>query len=50
MSDPFVVRIISLGLMLLFVLGAKHKLKGMATFQAVLNDYQLFPPTLVPLI
>ena len=50
MSDPFVVRIISLGFMLLFVLAAAHKLTGLATFQAVLTDYRLLPPTLVPLI
>ncbi len=50
MSDPFVVRTVSLGFALLFVLAAGHKLTGMAAFQAVLNDYQLFPPRLVALI
>ena len=50
MSDPSVVRIISLGFTLLFVLAAGHKLTGMAAFQAVLNDYHLFPPRLVPLM
>jgi len=47
--DPFILQFVSLGFTLLFVLAAMHKMTGLERFQAVLADYQLIPPVLVPL-
>jgi hypothetical protein len=45
--DPLVVTTISVGFGLLFLLGAVHKLTGIAEFRAILGDYRIMPAGLV---
>ena len=47
MLDPLVVTTVSVGFGLLFLLGAVHKLTGIAEFRAILDDYRILPAGLV---
>ena len=47
--DPFLLRFVSLGFALLFLLTSVHKLTGLEEFQAALTDYRLVPSGLVRL-
>ncbi len=49
MVDPFLLRFVSLGFALLFLLTSVHKLTGFEDFQAALTDYRLIPSGLVRL-
>jgi hypothetical protein len=45
--DPLVVTAVSVGFGLLLLLGAVHKLTGIAAFRAILADYRIMPAGLV---
>lgn len=45
--DPLIVRLISVGFSLLFLLAAAHKLTNFASFRITLADYQMLPPALL---
>lgn len=47
MLDPLILKIISLGFGLLFLLAALHKLAAPEQFRVVLREYQLLPGALV---
>jgi hypothetical protein len=47
--DPLLLIVIRVGLGLMFLLAAVHKLGNLARFRAVLADYRVLPPALVPL-
>lgn len=46
--DPLIVKAISIGLGLMFVVTAYHKLSEAAHFRVTLLEYQVIPETLVP--
>lgn len=48
MLDPLIVKAISIGLGLMFLFAAYHKLAEGPEFRATLYDYQILPPSLVP--
>jgi len=47
MLDPLIVRLLSVGFSLLFLLAAAHKLTSFEKFSATLADYQMLPPPLL---
>ena len=47
MLDPLIVKVISIGLGLMFLLAAFHKLSEGAQFRITLLEYQLLPETMV---
>lgn len=49
MLDPLIVKAISIGLGLMFLIAAYHKLAEGPEFRATLYDYQVLPVSLVPL-
>jgi hypothetical protein len=46
--DPVVTKTISIAFGILLLVAARHKLRGLDAFRAVLLDYRLLPPVLVP--
>lgn len=48
MLDPLIIKAISIGLGLMFLIAAYHKLAEGPEFRATLYDYQVLPPSLVP--
>ncbi|MGI9204927.1 MAG: MauE/DoxX family redox-associated membrane protein [Woeseiaceae bacterium] len=49
MLDPLIAKAISIGLALMFLIAAYHKFAEGPEFRATLFDYQVLPPSLVPL-
>ena len=49
MSDPLIIKAISIGLGLMFLAAAWHKLSGAAQFRITLLEYQVLPDALVGL-
>jgi hypothetical protein len=47
MLDPVVLKAISIGFGLLFLLAAIHKISALAEFSAILRDYQVLPDSLL---
>ena len=47
MSDPLIIKAISLGLGLMFLVAAYHKLSEAAQFRVTLLEYQVLPESLV---
>jgi len=50
MIDPLIVKALSIALGLMLIGTAWHKLTALRAFTAVLADYQLLPPFMVPLV
>jgi hypothetical protein len=50
MLDPLIVEVISIGLGLMFLVAAFHKLNDSTQFRLTLIEYQLLPGPLVPLV
>jgi hypothetical protein len=48
--DPVFVRIVSIGFGLMLLLASIHKFSELDVFRAVLADYRVLPPVLVPFI
>jgi hypothetical protein len=46
--DPVVTKTISIAFGILLLVSARHKLRALDAFRAVLLDYQFLPPALVP--
>ena len=46
MLDPVGISAISIGFGILFLMGAVHKVTGLAEFRATLEDYRLFPASI----
>ena len=49
MIDPLLLIVVQVGLGLMFLFAAAHKLGARARFRAVLADFRVLPPALVPL-
>ena len=50
MLDSLIQQTIAIGLGLLFIGAAVHKLLNLEAFRTVLRDYQILPPSLVPVV
>jgi hypothetical protein len=48
MTDPLIAETVSIGLGLMFLFAAWHKLAGRGQFRVTLLEYQLLPESLVP--